>query len=276
MTMQESHSMPEDASPLEEARLESLDDTDGYSARHLRERLRVFSAVFDGREHRRILDVAAGMGSIARRARDGYPAELVCNRVSPTFLRTLQGMAISTTGIDIEGNGEPLPFPEGHFDAVIATVSIEQVVHIDHFVQEIRRILGREGYLYMSACDWAGGPYLRRSQLSGKSFHDPMPGRENGYEFFARVRYFTYGTLLEFVSSLGFTPEAVYVAIPSESARFQATYSDPRLGDLALQYAMKLMYRVLSPRWAAEPLICFRKDAGPTRGRIRKAVLYTS
>lgn len=256
--------MARQAVRLEEARLAGLEDITDYTAVH--ERHRAFPAVFENRGHRRILDVAAGVGCAAKRIHEHYPAELICNDISPTCLRILKGIGLTTTCFDIDAEDQPFPFPDGHFDAVIALATIEHVISIDHFIQEIRRILNEDGYLYISAPNYAGLLYLRRFLLSGKTFHDPMGGPGNRYEFYAHVRYFTYRTMIEWVSSFGFTLETVYLATPKESTSYLSMYSRSRAKALAFRYAMTLMYKVLGPRWAAEPIICFRKGrSGETR-----------
>ncbi len=257
---------------LEESRLDNIADADDYIELHFHERHRVFPAVFEERRHRRILDIAAGVGCIASRIRDRYPADLVCNDISPTCLRILGKLGATTVSFDIDDDTKTYPFPDRDFDAVIATVTIEHVIHIDHFLREIRRILSDDGHLYISAPNYSGLIYLPRFLMSGKSFHDPLGAPIGRYEFYAHVRYFTYRTLLEFVSSFGFTPEAVYLAAPRESSYYQSLYAASRVKALAYRLGMQLMYRLLSPRWAAEPILCLQKG-DDTHRKPRKVVL---
>lgn len=258
--------MVERAIQLEETRLTGLGDITDYTAVH--ERHRVFPAVFENRGHGRILDVAAGVGCADKRIHELYSAELICNDISPTCLRILKGMGLTTTSFDIDVEDVAFPFPDGHFDAVIALATIEHVISIDHFIREIHRILNENGYLYISAPNYTGLLYLKKLLLSGKTFHDPMAGPGNRYEFYAHVRYFTYRTMVEWVSSFGFALDTVYLAAPKASTSYLSMYSRSRAKALAFRYAMTLMYRLLGPRWAAEPIICFQKGRfGEARGR---------
>jgi len=155
---------------------------------------------------------------------------------------------------------------------VIALATIEHLINIDHFIEEIFRILGREGYLYLSAPNYSGLIYLLPLLISGKTFHDPMTNPSR-YEFYAHVRYFTYHTLLEFVSSFGFVPDTVYLPVPQDSSRYLSLYSKSKFKALTFRTVMKFLYKYFSPRWASEPIICFRKSSSPVVKKFRKVVL---
>lgn len=262
--------MRKDAIQLEETRLQGVNDIKDYPSFH--ERHRIFPSVFENREHKRILDVAAGVGVVGKRIQDNYRAELVCNDISPVCLKIMQRSGISTTSFDIDDNEHAFPFPDNHFDAVIALATIEHVIHIDHFLEEINRILTSDGYLYISAPNYLGLLYLIPFLISGKTFHDPM-SEASRYEFYAHVRYFTYRTLLELVSSYGFIADTVYLAIPENGSRYQALKAKSKTRAFAFRFIMKSMYKWLSPRWASEPVICFRKADGKIDSRIREVIL---
>ena len=264
--------MRTDAVQLEETRLQDVDIIAAYPSFH--ERHRVFPAVFESRQHQRILDIAAGVGCAAQRIQAHYPADLVCNDISPKCLDVLGQLGLQTTSFNIDGGEQKFPFPDGRFDAVIALATIEHVIHVDHFVQEIHRILSDDGHFYVSAPNYTGLLYLSSFLLSGRTFHDPL-SEDSRYEFYAHVRYFTYRTLLEYVSSFGFIPDTVYLALPAGSSRYQALYARSRLKALTFRCGMWLMYKLLSPRWASEPILCFQKgcsQAAPNR-HLRKVVL---
>jgi SAM-dependent methyltransferase len=214
------------------------------------------------------------VGCAAQRIQDNYPADLLCNDISPTCLKILKQLGIPTLSFDIDDDETTFPFPEGHFDAIIALATIEHVIHVDHFLQEIYRILSNDGYLYISSPNYASLVYLPRFLLSGKTFHDPLSkSSRTRYEFYAHVRYFTYKTLLEFVSSFEFIPDTVYLALPAGSSRYQLLYSTSKLKALAFRYAKVLMFNLLSPRWAAEPIICFKKTSNRMDRKFRKVLL---
>ena len=259
-----------EAIQLEEKRLEGIKGLEDYPTLH--ERHRIFPAVFENRRHKRIIDVAAGMGVVGKRIKDLYPTELMCNDISPTCLKCLQNLGIRTTSFDIDDDQNPFPFPDGDFDGIIALAIIEHLIHIDHFLREIHRILCNDVYLYISAPNYSGLPYLLPFLLSGKTFHDPI-SETSRYEFYAHLRYFTYTTLLEFVGSFEFTPEAVYLALPEGSSRYQDLKSKSKLKALSFRNLMKLLYKLFSPRWAAEPVICFRKGLSTPNRTLRKVML---
>lgn len=256
---------------LEEARLQGIKRIQDYPDFH--ERHRIIPAIFEDRRHKKILDVAAGVGCAAKRIQDHYPTDLLCNDITPTCLSILQQMGIPTVSFDLDDLG-PFPFPDGHFDAVISLATIEHLLHVDHFLEEIHRILSDDGYLYLSTPNYAGLAYLPRFLLAGKTFHDPLSkSSRTRYEFYAHVRYFTYRTLLEFTSSFGFVPDTVYLALPGGSTRYQALYARSRLKAVTFRYAMMFLYSALSPRWASEPILCFRKAGSKFDHKLRKVIL---
>ncbi|PKQ15528.1 MAG: hypothetical protein CVT67_08910 [Actinobacteria bacterium HGW-Actinobacteria-7] len=263
--------MREDAVSLEEQRLSGVEVIEDYPSFH--ERHRIFPAVFENREHKRILDVAAGVGCAAQRIHNGYPAELVCNDVAPTSLRVLGGMGLNTVSFNLDDATEPFPLDSGSFDAVVALATIEHLIYTDHFVKEIHRVLPDNGHFYVSAPNYSGLTYLLPFMVSGRTFHDPLDP-ESRYEFYAHVRYFTYRTLLEYVGSFGFVPEAVYLGVPQESTKYRTLCEKSKMKAAAFRFAMTTVYSLGSPRWAAEPVLCFRKCSGQQgSGKPRKVVL---
>ena len=263
--------MTSNAVQLEEARLLDVLSIQDYPDFH--ERHRIIPAIFEDRQHKTIFDVAAGVGCAAQRIRDNYPAELLCNDITPKCLTILQQMGIPTVSFDLDDE-QSFPFPDGRFDAIISLATIEHLLHVDHFLGEAYRILSDDGYLYLSTPNYAGLAYMPRFLLSGKTFHDPLSkSSRTRYEFYAHVKYFTYRTLLEFTSSFGFIPDAVYLALPGGSARYQAMYARSKFKALTFRYAMMFMYHLLSPRWASEPILCFRKAGSKAEHKFRKVVL---
>jgi SAM-dependent methyltransferase len=264
--------MRKDAVQLEETRLLGIRSIEDYPDFH--ERHRVIPAIFEDRQHKTILDVAAGVGCAANRIQENYPTDLICNDITPTCLAILQQLGLRTVSFDLDDEERPFPFPDGHFDAIISLATIEHLLHVDHFMSEIHRILNKDGYLYLTAPNYTSLAFLLPFLLTGKAFHDPLSkSSRTRYEFYAHVRYFTYKTLLEFVNSFGFIPDTVYLALPGGSTRYQALYASSKVKALAFRYSMMLMYRLLSPRWASEPIICFRKTTSKINRKLRKVVL---
>jgi len=259
--------MRDDAIELEESRLQGIEALDEYP--WFKDRHRIFPAVFENRNHRKILDLSAGVGCTAQRIRSDYHAELLCNDISPTCLRILHQLGLPAVSFDIDDKSASFPLPSNYFDAIISLVTLEHLMNPGHFLQETHRIIQNKGYLYISTPNYASLYYLLRL-MAGKSFHDPI---HDSYEFYAHVRYYTYRTLLEFVSSFGFSPVAVYIAEMKSGDHYRKMMSKSRIKACVHRYGRWLMYRLLSPRWTAEPIVCFQKGTGGPRGRIRKVVL---
>lgn len=262
--------MRKDATIVEEGRLQGIEKLEDYPS--FRERHRIFPGVFNGRGHQRILDIAAGVGAAARRIHDGYPGEITCNDITPTALNVLKQQGLKTVSFDIDDDTTPFPFADGHFDAVVSLATIEHVIFLDHHLKEIRRILADQGYLYISTPNYAGLMHLPRYLLKGESFHNPLKEGAK-YEFYAHVRYFTFKTLLDFVSSFGFSPVEVYLPVPQSSSYYLALQAKSPLKAWVFRSSMKLLYTLGSPRWASEPVICFQKTDQKPSKKYRKIVL---
>ncbi len=261
--------MKKSAIQFEEKRLENVESIEDYPDFH--ERHRVFPAVFENRQHKKILDIAAGVGCAARRIKENYTADLLCNDITPKCLKILKEQGLQTTSFDLDDPDQSFPFPDGTFDAIVCLATIEHMINIDHFVQEIHRILSNDGYLYISAPNYNGLVYLSQLLFKGKTFHDPVSKSATPrYEFYAHVRYFTYRTLVEYVSAFGFVPDTVYLGLPGGSHRYLALSKPKRI---AYRTVMNVFYHLLSPRWASEPVVCLRKGSTPATGKIRKKVL---
>jgi len=263
--------MRENAIQLEEIRLQDVNKIEDYPSVH--ERHRVFPAVFENRGHKSILDTSAGVGCVAQRIWGHYTNGLLCNDITPKCLTILEQMGLPTVSFDLDSE-EPYPFADGQFDAIVSLSTIEHLIHVDHFVKELHRILSNDGCLYISSPNYASVSFFPQYVLTGRSFHNPIsPSVRQRYEFYAHVRYFTYSTLLDFVSDFGFVPDTVYLPLPAGSTQYQALYAKSRLAALTFRNVMRLMYRVASPRWAPEPVLCFRKAGSKLNRKLRRVIL---
>jgi ubiquinone/menaquinone biosynthesis C-methylase UbiE len=258
--------MKTDAIQLEEERLKNVHTVNDYNMVH--ERHRIFPAVFEGRGHQNILDLSAGMGVVAKRIRDHYACNLVCNDICPKCIASLQELGVKTVSFDLDNDQQPYPFPNKSFDAIISLSTIEHLIHLNHFLEETRRILMDGGYLYISSPNYAAISYMSRFVWSGRTFHDPFSDTEQ-YEFYAHYRYFTYKTLLDFVGSFGFAPMKVYIGRPEGSSYFKRLKQQSKLKAFFFQMGVTFLCCTLPPRWASEPVICFRKAPGAYRKPIK-------
>ncbi len=263
--------MRKDAIQLEEKRLESINEITEYGAVH--ERHRIFPDLFENRKHKNILDISAGVGVVASRIKQNYEFEkLLCNDISPKCLKILEDQGLETISFDIDDDEKKYPLDSNSFDAVISLATIEHLMNIDHYLGEINRILKPGGNFYVSAPNYSGLTYLLPFLISGRTFHNPL-NKADHYEFFAHVKYFTYRTLLEYISTKGFSAEAVYLGIPKESTKFLQLKKTSPLKAMTFKNIMNFVYRFSSPRWAAEPVICFKKDLTGQFKEPRKVIL---
>lgn len=232
----------------------------------------MFPAVFEHRDHKRIIDLSAGVGCAALRVKQRYNPDITCNDVAPTCLKLLRKSGLNTVSFSLDDPGSPFPFDDASFDCVISLVTIEHLTDVDHFLKETYRILQPGGFLYISAPNYGAPEYALKPLITGRSFHDPLGSLEERYEFFGHIRYFTYKTLRDYVASFGFTLDTVYIAKPEGSSRYLALYQRCRWKALTYRYLMSARHRLLPPRWASEPILCYVK-AGADGRRTRKVVL---
>lgn len=262
--------MRADAIPLEEERLKDVSNLIEYPSLH--ERHRIFPEVFKGKNHQRVFDIAAGVGVVGKRIQDGSAAEVICNDLCPKCLAVMGRAGLKTVSFNIDDDSRPYPLESGQFDAVVALATIEHLLNLDYFLDEIKRILQDDGRLYLSAPNYSGLTYLLPFLLTGKTFHDPL-SKEDRYEFYAHVRYFTYRSLLDVVHQHGFAVEEVYLPVPDSSSKYLALKQKSKIKAQAARSTFKAIYKLFSPRWAAEPVICFRKGEVEPGYKVKKVVL---
>jgi len=201
--------------------------------------------------------------------------QIYCATISPPRVLTiLQQLGLRTVSFDLDDDERPYPFPDGHFDAIVSLATIEHLRHVDYYLRETHRILNSDGCLYLSAPNYAGLAYLPRFVLSGKTFHDPLSkSARPRYEFYAHVRYFTYRTLLEYVSSFGFIPDTVYLALPGGSFQLSGVVRSLQAQGAGISICDDAHVPSAFPRWASEPILCFRKTGSKVDRKFRKVIL---
>lgn len=262
--------MRTDSIYLEEKRLESVNDITDY--RQVHERHRIFPQVFEDRNHKKVLDISAGVGVVASRIKEKYSCEIYCNDTSPKCIKLLEKMNFPTYSFDLDDEEAAFPIPDETFDAVICLATVEHLINTEHFFAEVRRILKTDGCFYISAPNYNALSYLIPLIKSGKTFHDPM-NKVDEYEFFAHVRYFTYRTLLEYSSRMKFTAEAVYLGLPEGSSKFLNLKKKSPVKAFAVRKMMAIFFNLFSPRWHSEPVICLRKSDGRLNLNPQKVLL---
>ena len=77
----------------------------------IHERHRLFPEVFENRNHKYVLDVAAGIGVVAKRIVDSYDCKLVCNEIDSNCLNSLKSLNVITTSFNLDG-GVKYPFAD--------------------------------------------------------------------------------------------------------------------------------------------------------------------
>ena len=262
--------MRKDSIRLEESRVH-----DGQASSEFppfKERHRIFPAVFEGRNHKRILDLAAGIGYVTQRLLDQYPATVISHDISPSCLEQLRARGAPTLCFDIDDAQIGLPFRCGAFDAVISLVTVEHLLFVNEFLCEINRILCDGGYLYIAAPNYAAFEYLVAPLMHARSFHDPMHSGER-YEFYAHVRYFTFITLKELAESMGFVLDTVYIGLPAGSDRFRKMQQQSSFKAQIFHDLMWLKAKLLTASRASEPILCLKKSGPAGEHRYRTVLL---
>ena len=259
--------MREDAVILEDGRLDGL-DLDNYP--WIYERHRIFPQVMKNENYNSILDIAAGMGVVAKRIRDGYPCLMVCNDITPSCLKSLKANGLDTVSFDLDDPDAKFPFKDETFDAVISLATLEHILNLEHHMNEIKRILKKDGHLYISTPNYSGMYFMLKFIFTGRTFHDPLGTHLQKYEFLAHIRYFTYKTLLDYIRSFGFKADKVYLPLPKSSSRYLRMRK--KLFPIALffKFIMFILYRLLPPRWALHPVLRFSKTDIGRYGQAKK------
>jgi SAM-dependent methyltransferase len=259
--------MRNDAIRIEDERLRGLDHSN-YPWIH--ERHRIFPEIFKDQKYEKILDIAAGMGIVAKRIQDNYPCYMLCNDISSESLKNLKANGLNTISFDLDDSAKPFPFPDETFDAIISLATIEHMINIDNHMLEIKRILKKGGHLYISAPNYSSIHFAVPYFLYGRSFHNPLAHDIDKYEFYAHVRFFTYKTLLEYISSFGFTAQNVYLPLPRGSSRYMALKKKSRIAAFGLTTMMYVFYKLLTPRWALHPILRFSNSDQPDINKFKK------
>ncbi len=136
---------------------------------HFDQRRRFFRSLHNAH---RILDVGCGTGKNALEIRQLHPAseyhgvDLLQDAHVPSFIQYRQ--------VDLEQGS--LPYPDGHFDAVLVIHLLEHLLKPLALGSEIERVLKKDGRVYVETPNWISLflPSLRvnRAQVGSINFFD--------------------------------------------------------------------------------------------------------
>ena len=115
--------------------------TDGVDAEYTEQILPMAAAHLAGQ--RRVLDVGTGEGQVARLAAQ-LGAELVVG-VDPTANQVVVAHERAGGPVYARSGAAALPFPDGHFDAVVACLVFEHIRDVDDAIAEVARVLAPGG-----------------------------------------------------------------------------------------------------------------------------------
>lgn len=101
------------------------------------------------RPGQRLLDVGCGTGHVLARlpGQERHGVDL-----SPRMVQRAQAFLGGGVKI-IQGDAEHLPYPDGHFDRVLALSLFSHVLHPEQVVAEIKRVTKPGGQIIISVCD---------------------------------------------------------------------------------------------------------------------------
>jgi ubiquinone/menaquinone biosynthesis C-methylase UbiE len=114
-------------------------------------------------------------------------ASLVGADVSAVALARARKLGIETVELT---SGAPLPFPDGSFELVLCSETIEHVQDVQLFLSEIRRVLRPRGRLALTTP--AHGSFMRSP--------DPLS---------PHIRFFTRRSLRRLLEEMGFSLESL-------------------------------------------------------------------
>lgn len=94
-----------------------------------------------------VLDVGCGSGDLGGMIKDRFQAEVHGIELNSEAIKNSKKQGLIVKKSDIE---EKWPYQNGQFDVITATEIIEHVVNPDHFLQEAKRILKKNGHIVLT------------------------------------------------------------------------------------------------------------------------------
>jgi len=149
-----------------------------------------------------VLDVGAYNGYISKLIKEQG------NSVSATdatdrFLKSFADVGIEFRRSDLE---KGLPFESSRFDVVFAGEVIEHLVDTDNFLDEVRRVLKKDGFLVLTTPNIASAA-RRLLLLLGKNPHLEVSYKFPSKAVAGHLRYFTFDLLEKFLEYHNFAVE---------------------------------------------------------------------
>lgn len=125
----------------------------------------------------RVLDVGAGQGALSRRLQEAGFAVSACDSAPENF----RAAGIECLRVDL---AEPLPYPDGRFDALVAVELTEHLPDHAAFFSECARVLAPGGKLFLSTPNILSLKSRLRFLLTGYHYSfDPLdPARHDGLQ----------------------------------------------------------------------------------------------
>jgi SAM-dependent methyltransferase len=131
----------------------------------------------------RALDIGSGIGEFAEALHKALPeVDLSAADISPRMVELTSRRGIRAQVADVSS----LPFPDGHFDALIANRMLYHVPDIDEGLAEVRRVLNDGGALVALTLASLGLPELWTLVGATDSPGLKAFSRENGEEILRR------------------------------------------------------------------------------------------
>ncbi len=94
-----------------------------------------------------VLDVGCGSGELGGLLKKTFQVEVHGTDINDEAIKNAKKQGIKVIEADVE---EKWPYKDAQFDVVTATEIIEHVVNPDHFLQEAKRVLKRNGHIVIT------------------------------------------------------------------------------------------------------------------------------
>lgn len=152
---------------------------------------------------RRVLELGSGLGANLQRLADTNQVQGVESLALAAERACAAGVPTLVSDLDTAG----LPWPEDHWDWVLALDVLEHLVHPQHALREARRVLRPDGRIVVNVpnpFDWRA----RWRVLRGAGVDAPAHFAGQAAWRYPHLRFFRHRDLLALLHECGFEPEA--------------------------------------------------------------------